>query len=105
MFVQKLPEGARTASLVNGSTQIGAARDSSFLLVVVCFSAPNSWRIHCCGFIFVMNSEVCAIVFHVVETNKSLNERAPLQHYKQRCGQYVEKYPRASSRFKGLARS
>lgn len=43
MFVQKLPEGARTASLVNASTQIGA---------------------------------VYAIIFHVVEYNKSLEERA-----------------------------
>ena len=29
MFVQKLPEGARTASLVNASTQIGAVCDLS----------------------------------------------------------------------------
>ena len=31
MFVQKLPEGARTASLVNASTQIGAVCDLSNL--------------------------------------------------------------------------
>ena len=42
MFVLKLPEGARTASLVNASTQIGA---------------------------------VYAIIFHVVEYNRSLDER------------------------------
>eukprot|EP00435_Cladocopium_sp_Y103_P068405 s575_g31.t1 len=70
MFVQKLPEGARTASLVNASTQIGA---------------------------------VYAIIFHVVEYNKSLEERASVARSMQEMNEKRRLFKEEQQRKKAAA--